>query len=70
MKNAIKLARLFNKNSTKNGKPYLVGRLNGSSRLLVLPVDKTKDPDGGDWTLFLVQVEPQDQQQQGGGKNV
>lgn len=56
MENRVRLTGLWRQQG-KDGRPYLSGKLTGSSRLVVFPNDrKTKDTDP-DFAVFVVPVE-------------
>lgn len=56
MENKVRLTGLW-KERTQDGKPYLSGKLTGSSRLVIFPNDrKTKDTDP-DFAVYVVPVE-------------
>jgi hypothetical protein len=62
----ILLCRLYENVSKTSGKPYFVGNLSFTSKLLLLRNDEAQEGEP-QWTLFLAEREPKPQQAQTDG---
>jgi hypothetical protein len=61
--NGTQLCRMFKKTSAKGG-IYLTGRINGTSRLLILPNSKAGQPNEADYNAFFVPIEAREEDAQ------
>ena len=53
----VKLAGVYKQKRARDGKTYLVGRLNYGAKLLILPNDKVGQPHEPDFNVFIVEDE-------------